>query len=43
MVLLTKIENVSRLKTEDSKVFIWPLFTFSQIAYNKHYIKFLFV
>ncbi len=30
-----------RLKTQDSKVFIWPLFTFSQIAYNKQLHKFL--
>ncbi len=28
-----------RLKTQYSKVFIWPLFSFSQIAYNKHYIN----
>ncbi len=31
----------SRLKTQDSKVFIWPLFTFSQIIYNKQLHKFL--
>ncbi len=30
-----------RLKTRDSKVFIWPLFTFSQITYNKQLHKFL--
>ncbi len=33
------ISTGSRLK--DSKVFIWPLFTFSQIAYNKQLHKFL--
>ncbi len=31
----------SRLKTQDSNVFIWPLFTFSQIEYNKQLHKFL--
>ncbi len=30
-----------RLKTQDSKVFIWPLFTFSQITYNKQLHNFL--
>ncbi len=36
MLLWTK-----RLNTQNSKVFIWPLFTFSQNAYNKQLHKFL--
>ncbi len=31
----------TRLKTQDSKVFIWPFFTFSQITYNKQLHKLL--
>ncbi len=43
MMLETTHEKIQVIinKTQYSKIFIWPLFTFSQIAYNKQLHKFL--